>query len=197
MFRLGPYGSQTTAADQHIAPIIVRLAGGCGLNIVGANRLILLDPRFASHPVHLACAAAQLRSLLVHSDCFWLLSQHHSRLTSLLLLLMHRSMTLRPNCLSPGSWNPADDLQAMGRVWREGQKKDVSMGATVRHERTTQLAQPAFLRACRTCSGGKASSTCMSLCCRCRTGQRCWFECMGCCPRNACPSKCRSSSTAF
>lgn len=23
------------------------------------------------------------------------------------------------------SWNPADDQQAMGRVWREGQKKDV------------------------------------------------------------------------
>jgi hypothetical protein len=42
-------------------------AGGCGLNIIGANRLILLDP----------------------------------------------------------SWNPADDQQAMGRVWREGQKKDV------------------------------------------------------------------------
>ncbi|KAL4421506.1 hypothetical protein ABPG75_010797 [Micractinium tetrahymenae] len=42
-------------------------AGGCGLNIVGANRLILLDP----------------------------------------------------------SWNPADDQQAMGRVWREGQQKDV------------------------------------------------------------------------
>jgi len=40
-------------------------AGGCGINLIGANRLILLDP----------------------------------------------------------DWNPANDAQAMARVWREGQKK--------------------------------------------------------------------------
>jgi len=42
-------------------------AGGCGLNLVGANRLVLYDP----------------------------------------------------------DWNPASDLQAMARVWRDGQKKNV------------------------------------------------------------------------
>lgn len=42
-------------------------AGGAGLNLIGANRLVLFD-----------------------SD-----------------------------------WNPANDLQAMGRVWRDGQEKDV------------------------------------------------------------------------
>jgi len=44
-------------------------AGGCGLNLIGANRLVLFDP----------------------------------------------------------DWNPANDGQAMARVWRDGQKK------TVRH----------------------------------------------------------------
>ena len=42
-------------------------AGGCGLNLIGANRLVLFDP----------------------------------------------------------AWNPATDRQAMARVWRDGQKKDV------------------------------------------------------------------------
>jgi len=42
-------------------------AGGCGLNLVGGNRLILYDP----------------------------------------------------------DWNPASDLQAMARVWRDGQQKNV------------------------------------------------------------------------
>jgi len=40
-------------------------AGGCGLNLIGANRLIMFDP----------------------------------------------------------DWNPANDMQAMARVWRDGQKK--------------------------------------------------------------------------
>lgn len=42
-------------------------AGGCGLNLIGANRLIMFDP----------------------------------------------------------DWNPANDDQAMARVWRDGQKKPV------------------------------------------------------------------------
>ena len=42
-------------------------AGGCGLNLIGANRLVMFDP----------------------------------------------------------DWNPANDDQAMARVWRDGQKKQV------------------------------------------------------------------------
>ena len=42
-------------------------AGGCGLNLIGANRLVMFDP----------------------------------------------------------DWNPANDEQAMARVWRDGQKKKV------------------------------------------------------------------------
>ena len=43
-------------------------AGGCGLNLIGANRLVMFDP----------------------------------------------------------DWNPANDDQAMARIWRDGQKKRVS-----------------------------------------------------------------------
>lgn len=43
-------------------------AGGCGLNLIGANRLVMFDP----------------------------------------------------------DWNPANDDQAMARVWRDGQKKQVA-----------------------------------------------------------------------
>lgn len=48
-------------------------AGGCGLNLVGANHLVLFDP----------------------------------------------------------DWNPANDLQAMARVWRPGQKKKVFLYRTL------------------------------------------------------------------
>ena len=44
-------------------------AGGCGLNLIGANRLVMFDP----------------------------------------------------------DWNPANDDQAMARIWRDGQKKRVSL----------------------------------------------------------------------
>lgn len=44
-------------------------AGGCGLNLIGANRLVMFDP----------------------------------------------------------DWNPANDDQAMARVWRDGQKKQVGV----------------------------------------------------------------------
>jgi len=51
--------------QQDIIMLLSSKAGGCGLNIIGANRLIMYDP----------------------------------------------------------DWNPANDSQAMARIWREGQKK--------------------------------------------------------------------------
>lgn len=50
-----------------MAFLLSNKAGGCGLNLIGANRLILFDP----------------------------------------------------------DWNPSNDKQAMGRIWRDGQKKNV------------------------------------------------------------------------
>lgn len=54
-------------SDPHFVFFLSSKAGGCGLNLVGANRLVLYDP----------------------------------------------------------DWNPASDLQAMARVWRDGQQKNV------------------------------------------------------------------------
>lgn len=54
-------------AEQQFAFLLSSKAGGCGLNLIGGNRLVLFDP----------------------------------------------------------DWNPANDKQAAGRVWRDGQKKQV------------------------------------------------------------------------
>eukprot|EP00980_Cylindrotheca_fusiformis_P002143 scaffold481_cov208-Cylindrotheca_fusiformis.AAC.9 len=59
----------TTSADRHFAFLLSSKAGGCGLNLIGANRLVMFDP----------------------------------------------------------DWNPASDIQAMARVYRQGQKKPCSI----------------------------------------------------------------------
>jgi DNA repair and recombination protein RAD54 and RAD54-like protein len=64
---------RTPTADRSWVPDAQ--AGGCGLNLIGANRLVLFDP----------------------------------------------------------DWNPANDGQAMARVWRDGQKKTVRRGGASRH----------------------------------------------------------------
>ena len=58
-------------------------AGGCGLNLIGANRLVMYDP----------------------------------------------------------DWNPANDEQAMARVWRDGQKKKVFIYRFLRILHTIYLYQ--------------------------------------------------------
>ena len=57
-------------------------AGGCGLNLIGANRLVMFDP----------------------------------------------------------DWNPANDDQAMARVWRDGQKKKVCVKLECIGQSTSQDA---------------------------------------------------------
>ena len=57
-------------------------AGGCGLNLIGANRLVMFDP----------------------------------------------------------DWNPANDDQAMARVWRDGQKKKVRVKREYSDRSTSQGA---------------------------------------------------------
>ena len=62
-------------------------AGGCGLNLIGANRLVMFDP----------------------------------------------------------DWNPANDDQAMARVWRDGQKKEVGFLIYFRTKFLVTGKQQAFL----------------------------------------------------
>lgn len=73
-------------------------AGGCGLNLIGANRLVMFDP----------------------------------------------------------DWNPANDDQAMARVWRDGQKKKVS----VKSEHSDQSMSPQSH--CLTIFGGQFTKTKLS-----------------------------------
>lgn len=62
-----PLVTAFNTSPQPLAFLLSTKAGGCGLNLIGANRLILYDP----------------------------------------------------------DWNPSSDKQAMGRIWRDGQKKPV------------------------------------------------------------------------
>lgn len=65
-------------------------AGGCGLNLVGANRLVLYDPDWYVSPL-----TSSVNRGISHL-CVWSVRR-----------------------------NPASDLQAMARVWRDGQLKNV------------------------------------------------------------------------
>lgn len=70
-------------------------AGGVGLNLVGGSRLILFDPDVSEKRNSRTCVLLSLRV----ADSF--------------------------ACAVVCQWNPATDLQAMSRVWRDGQKSTV------------------------------------------------------------------------
>lgn len=98
-------------------------AGGCGLNIIGANRLVLLDPSW--NPADDLQARRRLvalgrgRPALPRCACCGLLRCDLRR-------GQHCAPAL-PVSRNMRTTGPAPHrlTQAMGRVWREGQKKDV------------------------------------------------------------------------
>jgi hypothetical protein len=104
-----------------------------------------------------------------------------------------------PRCCS---WNPADDQQAMGRVWREGQQKDVFI---YRLLTTGSIEEKIFQR--QVCcgqqrdSGGTAAGQCgaagcagmpacihVCACCVCRHGLL--TDCTCLCPHGSCSCCC-------
>jgi hypothetical protein len=107
-------------ATQHPSFVLLlsSKAGGVGLNIVGANRLVLFDPGMGSQ--YLArCVLCAVCCVLCAVQCAggWtvcLLARYAKRPAS-----SHHSLSLSvpPLCFVPiTDWNPANDLQAMARV---------------------------------------------------------------------------------
>lgn len=109
-------------------------AGGCGLNLIGGNRLVLFGAPAALQQQRQRLFLASLcRCPLGRPACLprvlWGCPARHSAAPSARALTMGGGAPSAAPCLklvpADPSWNPADDKQAAARVWRDGQKKKV------------------------------------------------------------------------
>lgn len=81
-------------------------AGGAGLNLIGANHLV----SSSGQQLHIARATCMTIASLA---CTCLQRQRTEQ----------RNLPLVLQVLFDPDWNPAADLQAMSRIWRDGQAK--------------------------------------------------------------------------
>ena len=123
---------QTTPLPDACCPQVFLLsttAGGAGLNLTGANRLVLLDrcccwgQGWGRHqPPALALRAVCVaRQRCVPFACLAALPRCGP--LALHKLTIHAVYSFLAQPWRCSHWNPAMDLQAMARVWRDGQKK--------------------------------------------------------------------------
>ena len=94
-------------------------AGGCGLNLIGGNRLVLFDPggvltQLTVMAMLLGCTT--LYRFQPKSHCTWCMQCRSA--------IYIGSATVKGMPVT-ADWNPATDKQAAARVWRDGQKKKV------------------------------------------------------------------------
>ena len=82
-------------------------AGGCGLNLIGGNRLVARAPLLP--PPRAAPAKRRVSDYL----------------SSMCAPRPPRGVSNTVSQLFDPDWNPANDKQAAGRVWRDGQTKRV------------------------------------------------------------------------
>ena len=85
------------SVNHSFAFLLSSKAGGCGLNLIGANRLIMVDGKSA----HLVCCEVIVRASY----------------------LLFAAAAAAAAVIRLADWNPATDHQAMARVYRQGQKK--------------------------------------------------------------------------
>ena len=150
--------------------LLFTCAGRAGPNLIGANRLVLFDSGWNTAVLLLpATAEEQVLKLLSDWVQVCLLSTRAGG-AGLNLIGANRLV------LFDSDWNPAVDLQAMARIWRDGQRKPcfvyrlLTTGQNINVQLRCLLG-PNGAAVCRLCNSTKDfCSSCVSAGCQQITG---------------------------